>query len=687
MRKSVLALALLAMVALAAADGPFNGALLRELSPDCAKELGGGMAEEGASDTTAMILASGKLPGDLGNWWGCTHEIEGAHYAVATTDSDDDGAPCQGSLQIAVCNVGFCLPLSCGEQDVQALATSIFFPNSAQHEVVVNWQADNSLSENPLAVVGVVVVSALAAVVLAGTAVWMVGSGSVRLLYGRQLPAELQEARAAAAPEAAQAADLPDLAQPDLDLDLEEDDGLPPAEPVSLLQRVQRALPDDSFGMQACKSVALDNNVARLGNKIPGDFGALNGLRFFSMLWVIWGHTLFFWAFVGTTNMEYAYNHAMQAYWVQIIFSAVFGVDSFFFLSGFLVTYFVYETLQEGKKIQWFLYYFHRVWRILPLYSFLMFVYATISPVLGSGPAWFAYKEEVARTLPYFWSNLLFINNFYPEPQLQFMGWSWFLAVDLQFYVVSPFVILLHHRSPRLGWLLWAVLLVADLTTATTMSTVYGLSPDLMKPQPDFFNVFYQKPYCRASPYLVGMAAAYAYSYISRKRPNLQLPWWLLTLGYGLALSAMYAIIWGTYGDDDWAQWQNTLYLGFSRFGWGLAVGYIMLMSFLGYGGLIRTLLCWRYWEPFAKLTYGAYLCHPIVVQLFYYSQWQYLAYQNWNMMYYFIAHAFCAYSFAAVAYLLVEKPCMNLEPLVIKKIITTVARLRGKPLPDLGGH
>ena len=75
--------------------------------------------------------------------------------------------------------------------------------------------------------------------------------------------------------------------------------------------------------------------------------------------------------------------------------------------------------LQEGKKIQWFLYYFHRVWRILPLYSFLLFLYGTLSPVLSNGPAWFAYKHEVARTLPYFWTNLLFINNFYPAPELQ----------------------------------------------------------------------------------------------------------------------------------------------------------------------------------------------------------------------------------------------------------------------------
>lgn len=82
--------------------------------------------------------------------------------------------------------------------------------------------------------------------------------------------------------------------------------------------------------------------------------------------------------------------------------------------SGFLVAYFLYERLIAGKSMQWFLIYFHRIWRIMPMYVVVMFLWAFLTPFLGEGPFWWQYKQIVEHTSPNCWSNLLFINNFYP---------------------------------------------------------------------------------------------------------------------------------------------------------------------------------------------------------------------------------------------------------------------------------
>ena len=46
------------------------------------------------------------------------------------------------------------------------------------------------------------------------------------------------------------------------------------------------------------------------------------------------------------------------------IINGTLSVDTFFFLSGFLVAYMTLKHLKKGNgRINWFLYYFHRFWR------------------------------------------------------------------------------------------------------------------------------------------------------------------------------------------------------------------------------------------------------------------------------------------------------------------------------------
>ena len=164
---------------------------------------------------------------------------------------------------------------------------------------------------------------------------------------------------------------------------------------------------------------SIPENFKRLFNPIPGEFGSLNGLRFFSMMWVIWGHTLFFWAQIGAANIGYAYGTFVHQFYIQAAMSGIFAVDSFFFLSGFLGSYFLYERLISGKRMEWFLVYFHRFWRILPVYTFIMLIYVTMIPVLGDGPFWYKLVHIIENTSPYCWSNLIFINNMYPSSSEQ----------------------------------------------------------------------------------------------------------------------------------------------------------------------------------------------------------------------------------------------------------------------------
>ena len=137
------------------------------------------------------------------------------------------------------------------------------------------------------------------------------------------------------------------------------------------------------------------------------------------------------------------------------------------------------------------------------------------------------------------------------------MGWGWFLAVDMQFFLVSPFLIYIYYKYPKIGLSLLGIWLVQDLSTSTILSYVRGYSPSIIKAQPHFFEQFYQRPYCRAAPYIVGLSCGYLYSYLRRNRPDFRIPMPIIHIGYGIALSTIAVIVYSIYWDDQWNQFEN----------------------------------------------------------------------------------------------------------------------------------
>lgn len=55
--------------------------------------------------------------------------------------------------------------------------------------------------------------------------------------------------------------------------------------------------------------------------------------------------------------------------------------------------------------------------RLTPTYMFVLLFYVKISEFLGEGPGWFVVQEK-SLCNKYWWTNLLYINNFYPKPKV-----------------------------------------------------------------------------------------------------------------------------------------------------------------------------------------------------------------------------------------------------------------------------
>ncbi len=146
----------------------------------------------------------------------------------------------------------------------------------------------------------------------------------------------------------------------------------------------------------------------------------------------------------------------------QFIANGTFSVDVFFVMSGFLLCFVLLKSLAKAKGVlRWGLVYFHRWWRLSPLYYFVVFYAAAVGDMMATGPlkGIFVMGKPCRQS---WWSNLLYINNFTPRQQsLSCITWSWYLALDMQFFLLSvPIVYALFHK-PLFGFATLTCLAVA----------------------------------------------------------------------------------------------------------------------------------------------------------------------------------------------------------------------------------
>jgi peptidoglycan/LPS O-acetylase OafA/YrhL len=122
------------------------------------------------------------------------------------------------------------------------------------------------------------------------------------------------------------------------------------------------------------------------------------------------------------------------------------GVDLFFVLSGFLITGILFDTRSDTEYFRKF--YVRRALRIFPLY------YAVLLLIFFSTPLLHLHWHWYHLAYPLYASNFLnallpFTNTFGFDPWLD-LGHFWSLAVEEQFYLVWPVIILLANSRRRI---------------------------------------------------------------------------------------------------------------------------------------------------------------------------------------------------------------------------------------------
>jgi len=163
-------------------------------------------------------------------------------------------------------------------------------------------------------------------------------------------------------------------------------------------------------------------------------YPALDGLRGLAILLVVFLH-----------------NFGFMSYF----FFGWLGVDLFFVLSGFLITDILLRTLHAPNFLRNF--YARRILRIFPIYYLTIFFCLFILPLLSYPTAEVYYFKQNIFWLLIFAENWLYI--FKPPGSSSILVHFWSLAVEEQFYIVWPAIILFVKNMKSLLWIIIFLLL------------------------------------------------------------------------------------------------------------------------------------------------------------------------------------------------------------------------------------
>lgn len=151
------------------------------------------------------------------------------------------------------------------------------------------------------------------------------------------------------------------------------------------------------------------------------------------------------------------------------------GVDVFFVISGYLITTILLSELSAGN-FSIINFYERRARRILPA------LFVVMAACLPFAWLWYFPKEMTSffhslMAVPVFSSNILFLHEssyFGVQAELKPLLHTWSLAVEEQFYVIFPLVLLLSWRMNR-RWIMPALMAIALLSLAAAQWGAYHM--------------------------------------------------------------------------------------------------------------------------------------------------------------------------------------------------------------------
>ncbi|XP_070384891.1 nose resistant to fluoxetine protein 6-like [Dermacentor albipictus] len=371
-----------------------------------------------------------------------------------------------------------------------------------------------------------------------------------------------------------------------------------------------------AFSMPRNTRVLLAVNRDRKSDSYKYRF--VHGLRFFSILWIVLGHSSMA---LDPVISRYANVLHVTSSWIFCIISTSFlSVDTFFFLSGFLLAYNILK-MKKNPVLVGTIAVLRRIIRVTVPMFFVLMCFCLL-PLAATGPntvlLFSKFHSELER---HWWRLILHIRNFANANELECFSHLWYLSTDFQLFFVCVIILLLFKG--RTAWLQWSF---GTLSVGCCAFSAWQMSSGRYVPViplivsdistlADTFNEVYMLPTFHGATFFLGCSTLI---FIESKRDIKmsavkQAVMWAVCLTCG-AVCILSRHHWNG-GFTSTGDWIDVVFSFVDRLLWSSFLACLVFACANRKAGFLGCFLSWRPFVPLSRLSFGVYLVHmPLLI-------------------------------------------------------------------------
>ncbi|XP_070502744.1 nose resistant to fluoxetine protein 6-like [Chironomus tepperi] len=400
---------------------------------------------------------------------------------------------------------------------------------------------------------------------------------------------------------------------------------------------------------------------------------SLHGLRALSIIWIMFGHRI-----TNQLGLPYRNNNELFEFYQQwysvIVYAYSIAVDTFFLMGALLLTMSTLRAI-EKNNLNILRMIFHRYLRYTPVLGVAVLCTIALPRYCTGGPLEFGDFRE--KCVDYWWSALLHVQN-YVNPDKLCLNHTWYLSVDFQLFVISPFLICGIKKYAKLI-LIIPVLVILCSIYIFMISIVFDVhkTPRTYDEGEIYHRWIYHPTHARIQSWLIGMSLGYL---LHNKRNekvkvNCIIDSCLLIISIlVLIVIILSAHIFSTpYISSSSTILSNAIYMSLHRIGWALALAYIIFScENQRRGSIIRWFLSHPYWKPIGTMGLSLYITHLIYMMFTMMNTKQVPFFSFWTTLHTFSGDLFPCILIATFFYLAFETPYLLIENYFYKKFNKT---------------
>ncbi|MGQ9427059.1 acyltransferase family protein [Gilvimarinus sp. F26214L] len=396
-------------------------------------------------------------------------------------------------------------------------------------------------------------------------------------------------------------------------------------------------------------------------------YATLDGVRAITVLLMVLFHVLFGVVVLLKDNFDYIDRFIAEfPRYLGWMWQSQ-GSDPLFVLCGLLVSYTLFREYEKTSGIQFMRFYKRRLMRIMPVFIVALLLYLPTD------------KDNIGHL----WSNLIFMSNYIPgERHVIPVGWS--LDVQLHFYFLLPFLILVMYSIP------WRITFLTTLVLASFAWRYYIVARNPEIYESPFYQIIYDSEYgsllanqlyydldVRIGAFFLGMLVAYLHHYHGKQikeflSRHMVLNTVLVLAGLGMIVASISLPIENRFADfyDTFDPQFNLLFLAFDRYVYSVGLSIVVLLALcpVGISRWVDWVLSWKIWHPVAQLIFPIYLFHFIfivigaVIALWTTDRESITAVTTYQVFLIFAITVVLTMAFSALVHVYVEKPFLTMR-------------------------